>query len=95
MAPAGEVMKVGDDAEDFDGFAELFACNPTDPPEDVSSSLSSSSQVVSDVTRHEGKSFVFGSFHSLLERGGGGGGGRSNKQNPGHCSKIDSRNLQA
>ena len=57
MAPAGEVMKVGDDADDGDGFDDLFDCNPTDAPEDMSSSLSSSSKVVSDVTPHEGKSF--------------------------------------
>ena len=40
-------MKVGDDADDCDDFAQLFACNPTDPPEDMSSSLSSSSKVLS------------------------------------------------
>ena len=75
-------MKVGDDADDGDDFNELFDDNPTGAPEDMSSSLSSSSKVVSDVTPHEGKSFVFGSFHSLLERGGGGGGGPFQQTKP-------------
>ena len=52
MAAAGDVMKVGDDADDCDGFADLFDCNPTDPPDDMSSSLSSSSKVLSVVTPH-------------------------------------------
>ena len=59
MASAGKVTKVGDDAGDRDDFDNLFDDTPTGAPEEMSSGLSSSSKVVSDVTPHGGKSFVF------------------------------------